>query len=283
MTARLQILVNLVGIAVISLLTVELFYTIIGVQLTGRYRENRVVSGPSNTKRQRTTPLEHFGAIAARNLFGSREQVAQKVQEEEIENLEHTSLRIALLGTVVGSEQNSFAIIEEKAGKKQGMYKIGDSIQSAVVKQILRGKVVLTVQGRNKILTIEEEAASRRAASEVSATRPGPVSQGKHITVQRSEVEESLTNVHQLLSQARIRPHFSAGRPDGLAITHIKRGSLFAELGLEHGDIIKGLDGRQIKSPNDVLEMYKKLTIGSQVSVDIERDGTPQTLNYTFR
>jgi len=280
MTARLQTIVNLIGIAVISLLTVELFYTIIGIKLSGRYTENIAVSGPSAIERQRKPPVDHFSAVAARNLFGSREQAAPKVQEEEIENLEHTTLKIALLGTVVGSEQHSFAIIEEKVGKKQGLYKVGDTLQSAVVKQILRGKVVLTVEGRDKILTIEEEAAARRASS---TARPEPAAQGKYITVQRSEVEKSLTNVHQLLSQARIRPHFSGGRPDGLAITHIKRGSIFDKLGLQHGDIVRGLDGRQIKSPDDVLEMYKKLTLGSQVSVEIERNGKEQTLNYTFR
>jgi len=280
MAARFQTIVNLIGIALVSLLTVELFYTIIGVQLSGRYTENTVVSNPANIQRQRKPPVGYYSAVGARNLFGAQEQAAPKVQKEEIENLEHTTLKIALLGTVVGSEQHSFAIIEEKVGKKQGLYKVGDSIQSAVVKQILRGKVVLRVEGRDKILTIEEEAASRRASS---VARPEPVDQGKYITVNRSEVEQSLTNVHRLLSQARIRPHFRGGRPDGLAITHIKRGSIFDKLGLQHGDIVKGLDGRQIRSPDDVLEMYKKLTIGSQVSVEIERDGKVQTLNYTFR
>jgi general secretion pathway protein C len=282
MATRIQTLVNLTAIAVISLLAVELFYTILGVYLRSRYTENIIVSDSSNIRRQIKPPLDHFSVVAARNLFGSREkeQVTPEIRDEEIENLEHTSLQIALLGTVVGSEQDSFAIIEEKAGKKQGLYKLGDSIQSAVVKRILRGKVVLSVQGRDKILTIEEEAASRQASQ---VATPEPVSQGEHITIDRSEVEKSLTNVHRILSQARVRPHFSAGRPDGLAVTHIKRGSIFEKLGLQHGDIVKGIDGRQIKSPDDVLQMYKKLTLGSQVSVEIERDGQEQTLNYTFR
>ena len=184
------------------------------------------------------------------------------------------------MGTVVGSEQDSFAIIEEKGGKKQDLYKVGDSVQSAVVKRILRGKVILTVQGRDKILTIEEEAASRRK-SEVA--RAEPISQGESIAVKRSEVEKSLKNVHQLLSQARVRPHFSEGKPDGLAITHIKRGSIFEKLGLKNGDVVKGLDGKEIKSPDDVLQMYQKLTVGSEVAIEIERGGEEQIINYTFR
>jgi len=285
MTTRLQTIINIMAITVISFLAVDLFYTILGVQLSGKHTQNTGVPRPPSVMKQGKPPLDYFSPLVERNLFASseHEQVAQEVKEERLENIEPTSLNITLLGTVVGSEEDSFAIIEEKQGKKQGLYKIGDSIQSTVVKSILRGKVILTVQGQDKILTIEEEAASRRRST---VARAGPISrirQGESIAIDRSEVEESLTNVHKVLSQARVRPHFSAGKPDGLAIAHIKGGSIFEKLGLKNGDIIKGLDGNEIKSPDDVLQMYKKLTLGSDVSIEIERAGEKQTLNYTFR
>jgi general secretion pathway protein C len=280
MTTRLQTIINLIALAVISFLAVDLFYTIIGVQLSRKHAQDIGVPRTPAVMKQGKPPLDYFSPLVERNLFASSEQITQEIKEEGIENLEPTSLKITLLGTVVGSEEDSFAIIEEKEGKKQALYKVGDSIQNAVVKGILRGKVILTVQGQDKILTIEEEAASRRT-SEVA--RKEPIKQGESIAVNRSEVEESLTNVHQLLSQARVRPHFSGGKPDGLAIAHIKSGSIFEKLGLKNGDIVKGLDGNDIKSPDDVLQMYKKLTLGSEVAIEIERAGEKQTINYTFR
>jgi general secretion pathway protein C len=283
MTTRLQTIVNLIALAAISFLAVDLFYTIIGVQLSGKHTPDIIVPRPPAVMKQGKPPINYFGPLVERNLFASSEQgqITQEIKEEGLENLEPTSLKITLLGTGVGSEEDSVAIIEEKEGKKQALYKVGDSIQSAVVKAILRGKVILTVQGQDKILTIEEEAASRRTSG---VTRPaGPIRQGESIAVNRSEVEESLTNVHQLLSQARVRPHFSGGKPDGLAIASIKRGSIFEKLGLKNGDIVKGLDGNDIKSPDDVLQMYKKLTLGSEVAIEIERAGEKQTINYTFR
>jgi general secretion pathway protein C len=285
MTTRLQSIVNLVAITAISFLAVDLFYTILGVQLSGKHTQNIGVPRPPSVMKQGKPPLDYFTPLVERNLFASseHEQVAQEVKEEGLENMEPTSLKISLLGTVVGSEEDSFAIIEEKVGKKQGLYKIGDSIQSAVVKSILRGKVILSVQGQDKILTIEEDAASRRTSTVARAGPISPIRQGESIAIDRSEVERSLTNVHKVLSQARIRPHFSAGKPDGLAIAHIKGGSIFEKLGLKNGDIIRGLDGNEIKSPDDVLQMYKKLTLGSDVSIEIERAGERQTLNYTFR
>lgn len=280
MATRLQTIVNLIAMAVISFFAVDLFYTIIGVQLTRRHAQSVVVPHTPAAKKQGKHSLDYFSAVIERNLFTSGEEVAQEIKEEEIENLEPTSLKIALLGTVVGSERDSFAIIEEKGKKKQALYKVGDSVQSAVVKRILRGKVILNVRGRDKILTIEEEAASKRRKE---VARAEPIRQGERITVKRSDIEESLENVHRLLSQARVRPHFSGGKPDGLAIAHIRRGSIFEKLGLKNGDVIKGLDGNEIKSPDDVLQMYKKLTLGSEVAIEIERGGEEQIINYTFR
>lgn len=280
MSTRFQTILNLFALAVIIFIAVDFFYTIIRVQLSKIDTQKIIVPHLPDVKKHGKPALEYYRAVVERNLFGSGEEVTQEIEAEEIGELEPTSLKIALLGTVVGSEQNCFAIIEEKDKKKQGLYRVGDSIQSAIVKRILRGKVILRVKDRDKILTIEEAATSRAKREDL---RPRPIKKGETITVRRADVERSLKNVHQLLSQARVRPHFSEGKADGLAITHIKAGSIFARLGLKNGDIVQGIDGRDIKSPEDVLEMYKKLTLGSEVAIEIKRNGEQKIINYSFR
>jgi general secretion pathway protein C len=99
----------------------------------------------------------------------------------------------------------------------------------------------------------------------------------------RSDLEESIGNIHQLLSEVRIRPHFKDGRADGLTITNMKAGSAFAKLGLRNGDIVHEIDGRDIKSPDDVLEVYTKLKSGSQVAIQISRGGVKRAINYKFK
>ena len=219
----------------------------------------------------------------------------EEQEEEEIEDLQPTSLKVALLGTIPRttspsvvirevdkrnilnseeealtaiesifrsekSEEEALAIIKDKGKKRQDLYREGDTIQGAVIKRILRGKVILRVGGKDEILTIEESAASR--------------------TVNRSEMQESLKNIHELLSQARIRPYFRDGKADGLAISNIKPGSFFAKLGLKNGDIVQGIDGRDIRSPDDVLEVYERLRSGSQVALQIIRDGEQRIITY---
>jgi general secretion pathway protein C len=63
----------------------------------------------------------------------------------------------------------------------------------------------------------------------------------------------------------------------------MKAGSTFAKLGLRNGDIVHEINGRDIKSPDDVLEVYTKLKSGSQVAIEISRGGVKRVINYKFR
>ena len=160
---------------------------------------------------------------------------------------------------------------------------------------ILRGKVVLRVENRDEILTMEEAAAQKAEKKgpgsrgrERGATTKGrrasrPRERGTTITVSRSDVEQSLENVNKLLSEVRVRPHFRNGKPDGLALSRIKKGSIFGKLGLKNGDIIQGMNESNIESPDDILDLYKKLKSGSRVELQIKRRGQRKTLNYRFR
>ena len=99
----------------------------------------------------------------------------------------------------------------------------------------------------------------------------------------RQEVDESLKDVHQLLSQVRIRPHFTDGVADGLAVSNIKPRSIFARMGLRNGDVVQGLNGRNIQTPDDVMEVYQRLKSGSRVTVQVMRNGEEKIINYQIR
>ena len=280
MSRHYQIIFNLFALAVIVFLGVNLFYTVITAKLRDVDTRRNVMHRLPVVKGYRKPPLDHYGAIIKRSIFFSGEQALHEMGGEEIEDLQPTSLKVALFGTVVGDKQSAVAVIQDMNNKKQGLYRVGDSVQSAVVRKILRGKVVLRVGERDEILTIEEAAASRAERPHVESK---PTEKSSSIVVGRSDLQESLNNLHELLSQARIRPHFKDGRAHGLAVTNIRPGSFFEKLGLRNGDIVQGIDGRNINSPDDVLEVYGKLRSGSRVTLQITRNGVQRTINYKFR
>jgi general secretion pathway protein C len=296
MTRYYHTIFNLLALSIVIYTGVGVFYRVVRARLTQVDTKTLVVQQHvPDDKGHQKPPLDDYQLIVDRNILGSADTTPEEVEAEEIEALEPTSMKVALLGTVTGNPQNAVAVIEETGKRKQGLYKVGDSIENAVIKMILRGKVVLRVENRDEILTMEE-AAAQGAEKKGPGSRPRergtttkgrrasrPSERGTTITVSRSEVEQSLENVNKLLSEVRVRPHFRNGKPDGLALSRIKKGSLFAKLGLKNGDVVQGMNDSNIESPDDMMALYKKLKSGSRVKLQIKRRGQTETINYRFR
>jgi general secretion pathway protein C len=283
MTKVYYTVLNLVALSLTIYIGVNIFYRIVSSGF-GEIKGNEIVmeQAPNRGSGSRE-PLRNYKSITERNLFGSRDTAAEVAKEAEIENveaLEPTSLKLALYGTVTGDRESAFAVIEETDKRKQGLYRIGDSVKDATIKKILREKVVLRVGSRDEILTMEESAASRRKGKPSVSE---PVARGSTITVNRQDLESSLQDISKILSEVRIRPHFKDGESDGLSVTRIRPGSIFTKLGLRNGDVVQKIDDKEISSPEDVLGLYEKLKSGSGVSVQISRRNRQRTLNYKFR
>ena len=271
---------NLIALSVVIYTGVDLFYRVILSQLQQTNTQKIFLRQAPEVKTKKTPPLRDYQVINTRNLFGSVEKAAENIKPEAIETLEPTSLKIALLGTVAGNEQNAVAVIEEKKLRKQGLYRVGDSVEGAMIKMILRGKVILRVGDKDEILTMEEEDLTKTGDGRA---RPGSSGDQTSIKVNRTDVEQSMQNLNTLLSQVRVRPHFKNGEADGLAISRIRPNSIFTKLGLRNGDVVQAIDQSPIQSPDDILSLYEKLKSGSTISIQINRRGQQQTINYEMR
>jgi general secretion pathway protein C len=276
-------IINLLGLAVIIWAGVDIFYkvTFSGIE---EIKIRSVVTRKVPTIKEKIIAVDNFKSITERNLFGTVDKSSKDNTSEDIEGLEPTSLNVALLGTVTGDDQDARAVIEEIGKRKQGLYKVGDSIQNAMVKMILNGKVVLRVGDKDEILSLEDSFPSSSARTgKVNPVKGSNNKAVSTITVKRSDVRRALKDINELMSQVFVSPHFTNGRADGLAVTQIKRGSFFASLGLKNGDVIQKIDNKPIKSPDDAMAFYNRLKSGSRVSVVITRGQKPKTINYRFR
>ena len=278
---------NLAALFILSFLAVDIFYGIVLTRFQHvNIREEKTRKAPTK-KALETATLGDFNVIAERNIFGSSGKPVEKGPEmekepkvDDIEKLEPTSLKIVLVGTVNGPRQNSFAVIEETAKKQQGLYKTGDTVLNATIRRILRGKVVLRVGEKDEILEMTQNDIKSGKGDRASQSASG---EGYTITIGQKDLQDSINNINQLLTEVRIRPNMSGGKPDGLALTYMKQGSIFTKLGLKKGDIITGLNGKPINSPEDAFAFYKSLETGSDLSLSVRRNGKQEVINYQFR
>jgi len=280
-----HVIFNLFALSILIYIGVDIFYRTICFRLTEISSFEMAEVRTPSIAHYVPQPLNSFDVIGDRNIFGSSDEASSDVEPrdmeaKEIEALEPTSLKISLLGTVTGSKENACAVIEETGRKTQGLYRVGDAVQNAVVKKILRGKVVLRVGDKDEILSME-------APESVKGGRPGHSVKSAHsgdtVTVARSDIQDSLKNINKLLTQARIRPHLKDGKPDGFVLSYIKANSFFTKLGLKRGDIVESINGKQINTPEDAFSFYQALESGAPLSMEISRGGKPKTINYRFK
>ncbi len=291
---RYFVLINL------ALTTVAIYF---GVAVFYQYETGKLTVGPEagidGQKSQtigpaRSRPLSAYKAIEKRNLFDVRineptPTPAPASKKVDVGALQKTDLKLKLFGTIFYDEGNSGnrAIIADNK-KKQRLYWVGDSVENAIVKMILREKVILNVNGNDEILKIEKVLSSQKKTIKPSVAKPAKrtpskSSKGTKIKVKRSELEESLNNLNEVFKQVRVRPHFKNGKPDGLTISGIKPQSVFRKLGLKSGDVILGVDGKDIRSVDDALKFYQSLGENANLQLKIKRRGMPRTIDYDIR
>lgn len=166
---------------------VELFYRSLNQALTGTKEPARTKTAKTavtGTKKvasgDKAAPLQlkktpaltnknDYTIITKRNLFGKvKEKPVVKPPEPKPEPiLTATSLDLVLLGTVSGTnnEKRAFIQAKEKGKQKQGIYYKGDTIQHARIKEINRGQIILTVNGKDEVLLMKESKSPKRTTS----------------------------------------------------------------------------------------------------------------------
>ena len=270
-------ILNIILITLAVYLAVKAFYKVATKQLDYDPLSSINIKQTSSPENEAPEPIANYDTIIERNLFNTKKQPAKNLDAVILETLEETNLKLKLLGTVTGDRDKAYAIIEDENTRKQNLYRTGDSVQNATVKIILRKKIILRINNRDEILTMEETVSSSKSAARPFLPAPATP---RRISLKQSQIEDAFENVNQLLSQIRIKPYFDKGKPGGLILTGIKPGSFFRKMGLRSGDILTGVDGKDIESVDDAMKFYENLKSASDVMLHLKRRGRTETINY---
>ena len=282
-------LLNLLFVGTIAYFGVDAFYLVTEANMEIQQPPGVGKSEISPQKQDKRYPLTHYTAIVDRNLFNTKgTPVAISPKTVNVEGLQQTSLKLKLWGTVTGKKEEAYAVIEESGTRKQNLFRVGDAVQEATLKLILREKVVLNVKGKDEILELEKPVASKGRVYKPSSKRPAGSrarrpARTRRITLRRSQIDTALEDVNKLMSQVNIKPHFQDGQPDGLMLSRIRPNSIFMRMGLRNGDIITGVNGNNIQSVEDIMSFYGNLKTAERLSLQMKRGGRPRTIEYTVR
>ncbi len=228
--------------------------------------------------------LTDYAVIYRRNLFNISEMPKPITTSSQ-------SLSLKLKGTVVGAEEFTFCIIEDRTKRKDDLYQKGDKIQDMEVGEITANSVVLTRGAEKIVLYIDENekeiegnegtvVAARLSVPDFpSLENPSP---NKWI-LSREDVLQATRNVSQIMSDLKIRPNFSSGKMEGFRIDDVKEGSIALAMGIKKGDVVKKINGETIDSPKKIFEFYRNLEKSSSIQLEVGRGDSTETLTYEIK
>ncbi len=126
--------------------------------------------------------------------------------------------------------------------------------------------------------TVASAAAPAKGDDEGLIRKEG----GGQFTVDQREIDNALQNLDRLYTEIRAVPNFSGGKVSGMKILSVKRGSIFAKLGLRRGDVLRRINGMELDVKRG-FEIFNSLKDEKSITLDLVRQGQPTTLEYEIR
>jgi len=214
------------------------------------------------------------------------------------EKCEESKASIALLATMVAEPSEwSVAVLESEGNDR--LAREGVSIDDQTIVSIQRKRIVLTGKSGFECVGLGEGKRSRKKSRSRSTSKSRSKSSGSAKSekvkegvkkvgkntyqIDREMLNEQLEDLSALSRQARVIPHYREGKPQGFKLVGVRPGSLYSHIGVRSGDVLKSVNGEEITSPTKALELYEKLKNSDNVTVDVERRGRKQTLEYMIK
>jgi len=144
-------------------------------------------SSPKDLTSSKGKRLEDYGLIASKDIFHTTKETVKTAGKDQAEELKVTDLNLELKGTVVGDGKDSYAFILDRGSKKEEVYYANDYVMGARILKIMKGRVILNVDGREEALLMVDESRTlpemgsgeeKAGAEAVKPAQQRPASQG---------------------------------------------------------------------------------------------------------
>ncbi|MBF0225439.1 MAG: hypothetical protein HQK76_08305 [Desulfobacterales bacterium] len=214
-------------------------------------------------------------------------------------------LTLDLLGTIIAGADKSFndvALIFDRITKKQAYYIIGDFVQGAEIKEILRRKVVLILNGKEHILTlkgkkmIEDEELANRPLPKNEEKNEKETPESKKPKIQLTDFSEIDNNIEVSIESAYLKDfmfnmeeeaeyteQFEDKKLTGIKINNIQSSSFFDLIGVQEGDVIVGLNGKKTIAKSDLMRLQTYIRITPNFSVQVQRGDETKSFTYNIK
>ena len=304
--------INLILLAGISYTTAKIVTDRIKEAVTPSVSEAFAYSRLSPENRldgnlKHSSPRSSYNVILTKNMFNLK-RTSLGSSGLSVNEVPQTTLKLELLGTVLGGSGKSAIIKNLDTGKVRGYVEgeLIDIVTSENVKlarienciaMVERGEGPETIKCKKDIGGVSPVVSQsqpgqigapnrieRRDKSSREKTQTGAenvdvreVSEGVY-EVDQKMLEEALNDPNQLMTQARAIP-----QEDGLKFFAIRPNSVFFKIGLRNGDVLHSINDVELDNIENAFSIFEELRGQTHFSIDLSRRGQNFTYEYTIK
>lgn len=214
-------------------------------------------------------------------------------QATTVESIPKSTLGLVLKGIIgLKPKKRALALISEKDKTiAEEVYGIGDMVAGvAELKEIYSEHVVLMRAGKLEILQLEEEVraisapAGEQEPAKVARTGPDIINRGDgiHWQVNQGYLKERLADLPSLAKEVGLDAYRENNMQKGYRLISTRGSKMLEDLGLKPGDVLLEVNGIKLIDAHRGLLAYQKLRDAQEISMAIERNGTPKTMIYSI-
>jgi general secretion pathway protein C len=137
--------------------------------------------------------------------------------------------------------------------------------------------LIVSRKGAGSIKNSQPSAASTSSEKSVEGE---VIDAGDRKIVDRSLLDHYAKNMDDIYKNIGIREIKKGKELEGFSISFIRKGSPFAKLGIQRGDVIKSINGQKIDSYNAAFDVYKNIGNIDNLTLVIQRGKEEMELEY---
>ena len=212
----------------------------------------------------------------------------QKVVDKSLRKIAGSIKEIILLAIYNASD---IAVITVEYKHKSKVLATGDVINGFTLEGAGGNFAMFSKDGKNYKVMLAKKGKSSSSTSSITPientdkvkeqkTLGEVVNEGNTKIIDRSLLEHYAENMDDIYKNIGISEIKDGKNLKGFKINFVRRDSPFAKLGIRRNDVIKSINGQEIKSYNAAFGVYKNIKNVENLSLVIVRDNEEMELEY---
>lgn len=216
-----------------------------------------------------------MASVATMHLFGTAETAPETLAAAAADAPE-TRLNLKLRG-ILAADPSEYSRAIIGSGNEDKVYSVGAALPGgANVEAVLADRVVLRRAGRLETLRLPRDTADSGVSYEEPPAREETAQ--PDFAQMRQEIVQDPTRLSELL---RYSPVLENGEIRGYRVYPSRDRARFSQMGLQPGDVVTAINGTPLSDPGQAMEMLNNLTDASNITLTVERNGSPQDITLS--